>query len=99
MIGHAALSDPALGQLVHDQRSAREGFGLAWAKPADRRQTRRLAHDARADGSYRVTLKSSELRLELTLAPTQPPLLQGDAGYSRKGRGGKAPAITTACRS
>lgn len=90
VIGHAALSDPALGHLVHDQRSAREGFGLAWAKPGDLdvklddwRMTRA------ADGNYRVTLKSAELTLELTLAPTQPPLLQGDAGYSRKGPAAK----------
>src|SRR5471032_208036 len=32
IIGHAALSDPANGKLLHDQRSAREGFGLAYAK-------------------------------------------------------------------
>ncbi|MGJ9416257.1 lipocalin-like domain-containing protein [Massilia sp. CMS3.1] len=86
VIGHAALSDPSLGRLVHDQRSSREGFGLAWAKPGDTdlklddwRMTRA------ADGNYRVTLKSSELTLELTLAPTQAPLLQGEGGYSRKG--------------
>ena len=29
IIGHAALSDPAVGKLVHEQKSAREGFGLA----------------------------------------------------------------------
>lgn len=86
VIGHAALSDPALGHLVHDQRSAREGFGLAWAKPGDLDVKLDDWRMVRApDGSYRVTLKSSELTLELTLAPTQPPLLQGEAGYSRKG--------------
>jgi predicted secreted hydrolase len=86
VIGHAALSDPALGHLLHDERSARQGFGLAWAKPGDLdlklddwRMVRTL------EGSYRVTLKSAEITLELTLAPTQPPLLQGEAGYSRKG--------------
>jgi predicted secreted hydrolase len=36
IIGHAALSDPANGKLLHDQRSAREGFGLSYAKPATR---------------------------------------------------------------
>jgi predicted secreted hydrolase len=86
VIGHAALSDPGLGRLVHDQRSSREGFGLAWAKPGDTdlklddwRMVRGL------DGNYRVTLKSSEMTLELTLSPTQAPLLQGENGYSRKG--------------
>src|SRR5690242_12493607 len=32
IIAHAALSDPSLGKLLHDQKSAREGFGLAYAR-------------------------------------------------------------------
>jgi len=86
VIGHAALSDPAVGRLLHDQRSAREGFGLAWAKPRDTdiklddwRMTRG------ADGNYRVTVRSGEISMELTLTPTQPVLVQGEGGYSRKG--------------
>ncbi len=86
IIGHAALSDPALGKLVHDQRTVREGFGLAYAKTGttdlkldDWRMVRA------SDGSYRVTVGSNEVNLALTLAPTQAPLLQGDRGYSRKG--------------
>lgn len=86
VIGHAAISDPAAGRLVHDERSAREGFGLAWAKTGDTdlklddwRMTRA------ADGRYRVTVKSAEMTLELTLTPTQPVLVQGEGGYSRKG--------------
>jgi predicted secreted hydrolase len=86
IIGHAALSDPALGRLVHDQRSAREGFGLAFASVGntdirldDWRMTRA------ADGSYSVTVHSGELALDLRLEPTQPVLLQGQQGYSRKG--------------
>jgi predicted secreted hydrolase len=86
IIGHAALSDPALGHLVHDQRSAREGFGLAYAKTGtldvkldDWRMRRGF------DGAYTVAIRSSELTLELRLAPSGPPLVQGDQGYSRKG--------------
>ena len=87
IIGHAALSDPARGKLVHDQRSAREGFGLAYSKVGgtdialDGWRMRRSA-----DGKYKVSIDSPELKLELTLAPSQPVLLQGDAGYSRKGK-------------
>jgi predicted secreted hydrolase len=86
IIGHAALSDPALGKLVHDQRTVREGFGLAYAKTG----TTDLKLDdwrmlRNADGSYQVTVKSQEVNLALTLTPTQPLLLQGDGGYSRKG--------------
>ena len=86
VIGHAALSDPALGRLVHDQRSAREGFGLAWAKTGNtdiKLDDWRMARNA--DGSYQVSIRSGQLSLELRLAPTQPLLLQGAGGYSRKG--------------
>lgn len=86
IVGHAALSDPALGKLVHDQRTVREGFGLAYAKTGD---TDIKLDDWRmqrsADGSYHVSVKSPQLTLELQLVPGQPVLAQGDAGYSRKG--------------
>jgi predicted secreted hydrolase len=86
IIGHAAVSDPATGRLLHDQRSAREGFGLAWAKTGstdlklDDWSMRR-----NADGRYQVAVRGGELAFELQLAPTQPVLLQGEAGFSRKG--------------
>jgi predicted secreted hydrolase len=86
IIGHAALSDPATGHLLHAQRSAREGFGLAWAKTGT---TEVKLEDWRmrrnADGRYQVSVRGGELAFELQLAPTQPMLLQGDAGFSRKG--------------
>jgi predicted secreted hydrolase len=86
VIAHAALSDPAVGRLVHDQRSAREGFGLAWARPGNtdlKLDDWRMVRDA--SGTYRVTIRSNELTLELRLKPTQPVLVQGQGGYSRKG--------------
>ncbi|HEY1042430.1 MAG TPA: carotenoid 1,2-hydratase [Telluria sp.] len=86
VIGHAALSDPASGRLLHDQRSAREGFGLVFARTGD--TDIRLddwTMQREAGGAYRVRLRAREFSLDLRLAPTQPLLLQGDAGYSRKG--------------
>jgi predicted secreted hydrolase len=86
IIGHAALSDPALGRLLHDQRSARAGFGLAYASVGDtdiRLDDWRMAHDGA--GRYKVNVGTREFTLDLTLTPTQPPLLQGERGYSRKG--------------
>jgi predicted secreted hydrolase len=86
VIGHAALSDPALGKLAHEQRTVREGFGLAWAKPGDtdiKLEDWRMVRGA--DGIYKISVKSREVSLELTLAPTQAPLLQGERGYSQKG--------------
>lgn len=86
VIGHAALSDPEVGRLVHDQRSAREGFGLAWARTGNtdlKLDDWRMVRES--SGNYRVTVRSSELTLELRLQPTQAVLVQGEGGYSRKG--------------
>jgi predicted secreted hydrolase len=85
LFAHAALADPAHGRLRHDQRAAREGFGLALAREGDT--------DVRIDdwwlrrdgGSYRARIVSRELDFALTFAPAQPVLLQGDEGFSRKG--------------
>jgi len=88
VIGHAALSDPAVGRLLHDQRSARAGFGLAGAKPGDLDLKLDDWRMRRApDGSYQVTVQSGEMRMALTLTPTQPVLVQGAGGYSKKGPG------------
>ena len=86
IIGHAALSDPATGHLLHDQRSAREGFGLAWAKTGTTDvKLEDWAMQRGADGRYQIKVRGAELAFELQLAPTQPLLLQGEAGFSRKG--------------
>ncbi len=86
IVAHAALSDPAIGKLQHDQRVARAGFGLA--------QTSESTTDIKlgkwsmlreADGRYRVTLPARDFSFNLTFTPTQPILLQGAQGYSRKG--------------
>jgi len=86
IIGHAALSDSSHGKLLHDQRIARAGFGLAYAKTGD---TDVRVDDwhmlRRLDGSYAVVVKGAEFTLNLSLTPTQPVLLQGRGGYSQKG--------------
>ena len=88
IIAHAAVSDPANGKLLHDERSAREGFGIAYAKVGDTevklddwRMTRK------ADGGYAIDVDAASFALKLSLAPSQPALLQGERGYSRKGPG------------
>jgi predicted secreted hydrolase len=86
IIAHAALSDPALGHLVHDQRIGREGLGLAYAKPANTDVKLDAWKIVRAaDGRYDVTADAGEFALHLKLTPTQAPLIQGEHGYSRKG--------------
>ncbi|HTD06875.1 carotenoid 1,2-hydratase [Undibacterium sp.] len=86
IIAHAALSDPALGKLLHDQKSAREGFGLAYAKPGNtdvKLDNWTMQRDSR--GNYQASIVSKEFTLKLTLSPSQPLLVQGEHGYSQKG--------------
>jgi predicted secreted hydrolase len=88
IIAHAALSNPAVGQLLHDEKVMREGFGLAYAKQGN---TDVKIDDWRfvrqPDGVYQAVIRAREFDMTLTLAPTQPPMLQGDQGFSRKGSG------------
>lgn len=86
IIAHAALSDPALGHLTHDQRIGRQGFGLAYAKPGNTEVKLDAWKITRAaDGHYDVTADANGFALHLALTPTQAPLIQGERGYSRKG--------------
>ncbi|HEX2830125.1 MAG TPA: lipocalin-like domain-containing protein [Burkholderiales bacterium] len=85
VIAHAALSDAARGRLVHDQRVARAAFGLAGAETG---RTRVWLDDwslVQDGGDYRTHASARDFTLDLVFTPTQPPLLQGDAGFSRKG--------------
>ena len=86
IIAHAAIADPARGSLLKDERIARAGFGIAEASEADtdvRLDRWRFAR--RADGGYECTLPARGFTLQFSAAPMQPLLLQGEAGYSRKG--------------
>jgi predicted secreted hydrolase len=90
LFAHAALTDPQAGRLLHDQRIARAGFGIAEASEVDTDLTLRgwtLRRDATAPGGhrYRARVTASTFAFDFTLAATQPVLLQGDAGLSRKG--------------
>ncbi len=89
IFAHAAVTDLAGGQLLHDQRIAREGFGLAQAAEEDTDlrldgwQLRRTGSVAQS--RYEARLDSREFALELQFESTQPLLLQGSQGLSRKG--------------
>jgi predicted secreted hydrolase len=86
IVAHAAISDPAIGKLQHDQRVARAGFGLAQTSESTTDiKLGKWSMRREADGRYRVTLPARDFSFDLTLTPTQPALLQGINGYSRKG--------------
>ena len=86
IVAHAALSDPAPGKLQHDQRIARAGFGLAQASETTTDvKLGKWSMRRDSSGSYAVNLPARDFTLTLAFQPTQPLMLQGEQGYSRKG--------------
>ncbi len=85
LFGHAALADPSYGRLRHAERSARAGFDLAFAREG-RLDVRLDDWSLRQDGDrYSAVVEGDDFTLRLDLDRVQPPLLQGERGYSRKG--------------
>ena len=86
VFAHAALSDPATGKLIHDQRMARSGFGIAGAAQGDTRVALLdWSLERRVDGVFRARSPAQGFSLDLALAPRQPVMANGVRGYSRKG--------------
>ena len=96
LFAHAAITDVKGQRLRHDQRIARAGFGVAQASEADTRirlqdwtlERSDVRRSTAADGPrsrYTTRITGSELGLELQFDSTQPVLLQGQQGLSRKG--------------
>ncbi len=86
VLAHAAIADPRRGALLHEERLARTGFGIASVSESDTRvdvDRWRLARDA-ATGIYHGQVQAAQFTLELSATPTQPPLAQGEDGYFRK---------------
>ncbi len=87
LFAHAALADANIGRLLHDQRAARAGFGLAeasegrtdvWIDDWSLRQT---------ESGYSARIAARDFAYALEFKPAAAPLLQGDRGFSRKGPG------------
>ncbi|NMM87770.1 carotenoid 1,2-hydratase [Rhodococcus sp. SRB_17] len=91
LFAHAALTDLQAGRLHHDQRIARAGFGVAQASEADtdiRLQDWSLRRTGQGPGSrYSARVTAGDFVLRLDFDTTQPVLLQGQQGLSRKGPG------------
>ena len=86
IIAHLALSDPAAGKLMHTEKSAREGFDLAYARSGNtdvKLDDWTLVREE--DGRYQVDMRTSDFGLQLSLTPTQMLMLQDQNGFSRKG--------------
>ncbi len=85
IFAHAAVTDVDGKKLWHDQRIAREGFGVAQASETDTAITLRDWSLVRDGPLYRAIAIGDNFQFTLDLTPTQALLLQGDRGLSRKG--------------
>jgi predicted secreted hydrolase len=85
VLAHAAVADPRLGRLRHGERSARVGFGHAGCAEGNTAVWVGDWRFALEGGAYRAEVKADDFAYRLTLRPDGPPLLNGAAGFSRKG--------------
>jgi predicted secreted hydrolase len=87
ILAHAALSDPRHGRLRHDERAARTALDLAGAKEGT---TKVWVDDWSLDLSnqaYKAKIAARDFSLDLEFHAQGSPVLQGEAGFSRKGNG------------
>lgn len=85
LVAHCALSDPKRGKLWQDQRIRRAGLRLAEAAEGDTHvwiDDWSLRHAAQ---SYSAKIDAEDFSFDLALSETQPPLINGEGGISRKG--------------
>jgi predicted secreted hydrolase len=85
MVAHCALSDPKRGTLWQDQKIRRAALGLAGAAEGDTQvwiDRWSLRHQAQ---TYIAKIAAEDFSFDLALSETQPVLINGDAGMSRKG--------------
>jgi len=90
IFAHAAVTDLSGQRLLHDQRIARSSgtasVDLAEASEADTHiRLRDWSLQRREDGRYLARVTAQDFAFALDLTPTQPLLLQGEQGWSRKG--------------
>ncbi len=85
LFAHAAITDVQGKKLWHDQRIARDGFGLASAGKQDM-DLKLRDWSLKAEGSkYIAELPATDFAIKLQFEETQAVLLQGNKGLSRKG--------------
>ncbi len=88
LMAHAAIADPQLGRLRHDQRAARAGFGRAgFAENSTRVWIGDWRLEQKGD-AYLAGVNGTDFGYSLALQPDGPPLLNGTDGFSLKGPDG-----------
>jgi predicted secreted hydrolase len=84
-LAHFTVTDATAGRFFFDERASRKGPGLAGAA-ADRLDVKLLGWSARMEGgAIRLHARSDRMALDLRLAFDKPPVINGEAGISRKG--------------
>ena len=85
LFAHAAIADPTVDRLRHDERAARAVLGLAHAAEATT-DVGLGDWSLVLDGdTYRAVIPARDFVLDLAFTAPASVLLQGDAGVSRKG--------------
>jgi predicted secreted hydrolase len=88
LFAHAAIADARHGKLRHDEKIARAGFGnhakVGAMDIALNKWTMKMA-----DNVISTKVSSKDFSLDLSLTPSQAPILQGENGYSKKGNNPK----------
>jgi predicted secreted hydrolase len=85
IVAHCALSDPKRGTLWQDQKIRRAALGLAGATQSDTHvwiDRWSLQHEAQ---TYIAKIAAEDFSFDLVLSETQPMLMNGEGGVSRKG--------------
>lgn len=85
LFAHAAVTDVQGRKLWHGQRIARAGFGIAQASEEDTLLRLRDWTLERRGDTYLASIPAGDFSLQLGFRRTQPVLLQGSDGLSRKG--------------
>jgi predicted secreted hydrolase len=85
IVAHCALSDPKHGHLWQDQRIRRAGLGLAEAREGDTNVWIERWSLKHGSGAYAARIDAEDFTLNLDFFETQPMLINGDGGLSRKG--------------
>lgn len=87
-IGHAALTDVEGKRYFHEERFERAALGLAGARTEPNRVWLREWELASAGGAeFSARIDGSAFALDFSMRAQKPPVLQGEAGLSRKGPG------------
>ncbi len=84
ILAHAAIADPRIGHLRHDQRSARTGFGRAGFATGRTGVWMGNWRFEQVDGGYRAEVHGEDFAYALSLVTDGPPMLNGASGFSAK---------------